>query len=265
MALSVPDQLTQLEAARQIVLSDAALYPQIVQGILPIVGADARLELRRWGAEFLAETFASPTFASYQKENSAVGALQTLKDLLEKPGEDDGVIKNVIQTAASIYGLVFRYMYVHPLSPRSGRALPEPRRRCKTPSHDGDAVLLSFLFSIANPHDVPVWNQMASIKLNILKRWDTAATRVRICCIKFVQKVVQVQTPGVIADPRVRTMSNTLGRQVNADTALQRPDQNEISIALVPRDHPLIPPPRLEPEASGLLDRLLNVFQEEVR
>ncbi|CAF9909350.1 MAG: hypothetical protein ALECFALPRED_005526 [Alectoria fallacina] len=208
MALSVPDQLAQLEAARQIVLADAGLYPQIVQGILPIVGANARLELRRWGAEFLAETFASPTFALYQKENSAVGVLQILKDLLEKPGEDVAVVKSVVQTAASIYSLVFRYI-------------------------------------IANPHDVPVWNQMASIKSNILQRWDTAATGVRICCIKFVQKVVQVQTPGVIADPR-------------------RPDQNDVSIALVPRDHPLIPPPRLEPEASGLLDRLLNVFNEDV-
>ena len=45
---------------------------------------------------------------------------------------------------------------------------------------------------------------MASIKSNILKRWDTAPVGVRVCCIKFVQKVVQVQTPGVIADPRVR-------------------------------------------------------------
>ena len=25
-----------------------------------------------------------------------------------------------------------------------------------------------------------------------------------MCCIKFVQRVVQIQTPGVIADPRVR-------------------------------------------------------------
>lgn len=115
MALSVPDQLAQLEAARQIVLADAGLYPQIVQGILPIVGANSRLELRRWGAEFLAETFASPTFASYQKENSAVGVLQILQDLLEKPGEDAAVVKSVVQTAASIYSLVFHYMYVHSL------------------------------------------------------------------------------------------------------------------------------------------------------
>lgn len=129
MALSVPDQLAQLEAARQIVLADAGLYPQIVQGILPIVGANARLELRRWGAEFLAETFASPTFASYQKESSAVGVLQILKDLLEKPGEDAAVVKSVVQTAASIYSLVFRYMYVQILFPQRRQGLLWPIRR----------------------------------------------------------------------------------------------------------------------------------------
>lgn len=112
MALSVTDQLTQLEAARQLVLADSVLYPQIVQGILPIVGANARLELRRWGAEFLAETFASPTIAIQQKESLSIIVLQTLKELLDIPDEDTGVIKSVVQAAASIYGLVFRYMYV---------------------------------------------------------------------------------------------------------------------------------------------------------
>lgn len=45
-------------------------------------------------------------------------------------------------------------------------------------------------------------------------------------------------------------------------TTSQRPEQNEISLALVPRDHPIIPYSNLEAEASGLLDRLLNVFEE---
>ena len=112
MALALPDQLAQLEAARQIVLGDSALYPQIITGILPIVGASARVELRKWGAEFLAETFASPAFTSAPKENSAVSVLGTLKDLLEIPGEDAGVIKSIVQTVASIYSLVFRYMCV---------------------------------------------------------------------------------------------------------------------------------------------------------
>ncbi|KAL8943535.1 MAG: hypothetical protein Q9216_000993 [Gyalolechia sp. 2 TL-2023] len=208
MALSVTTQLVQLDAARQLVLADSALYPQIVQGILPIVGANARLELRRWGADFLAETFASPVLALQEKERLSKGVLQTLRELLEDPGQDDNVVKSVIQAAASIYGLVFRQI-------------------------------------ISSPHDSATWDRMAAVKSNIFRRWDAASSGVRICCIKFVQRVVQVQTPGVIADPR-------------------RSEQNEVSLALVPRDHPLIPPSRLEPEALGLLDRLLNVFHEEI-
>lgn len=113
MSLSVAEQLTQLDAARQLVLQDSGLYPQIVQGILPIVGANARLELRRWGADFLAETFASPLLVPQEKERLSIFILQTLKELLENQGEDNNVIKSVIQAAASIYALVFRYMYVH--------------------------------------------------------------------------------------------------------------------------------------------------------
>ncbi len=43
---------------------------------------------------------------------------------------------------------------------------------------------------------------------------------------------------------------------------MQRPEQNETSIALVPRSHPFLSLPQLEAEASGLLDRLLDVFQQ---
>lgn len=40
---------------------------------------------------------------------------------------------------------------------------------------------------------------------------------------------------------------------------------NEISLALVPRDHPIVPPSNLEAESSGLLDRLLGVLQDNSR
>ncbi|KAI9769665.1 MAG: hypothetical protein M1840_003902 [Geoglossum simile] len=206
---SVSDQLAQLDAARNLVLGDAAYYPQIVQGILPIIGATARHELRRWGAEFLAETFASPTLAMNTKESLSLIVLDTLLAMLaleEEKEKETGVLKSVVQFAASVYSLVFRH-------------------------------------TITNPNDAATWEKMNAIKTRILRLWDTAAPGVQICCIKFVQKVIQVQTPGTIADPR-------------------RPDQNEISLALVPRNHPLIPPPNLEAQASGLLDRLLNIFQE---
>ncbi|GKZ32760.1 hypothetical protein AbraIFM66950_002379 [Aspergillus brasiliensis] len=186
------DQIAQLNAARNLVLGDAAFYPQIVNGVLPLIGASTRLELRQWGSEFLAETFASPALASTQKEQLAPNVLQTLREILELPEGDPLVLKHIVQNAAK----------------------------------------------------ATAWENMTAIKQDILRRWDSFPFPVKICCIKFVQRVVHVQTHGPIADPR-------------------RPDQNETSLAIVPRNHAILSLPNLEAEASGLLDRLLSVFQEE--
>lgn len=106
----ITDQITQLNAARNLVLGDAAFYPQIVNGIIPIIGAHARLELRRWGAEFLAEALASPALPTAQKEELAANVLQTIREILELPEGDVTILKSVVQTAASLYPLVFRHM-----------------------------------------------------------------------------------------------------------------------------------------------------------
>ncbi|EAS36853.3 mRNA cleavage and polyadenylation specificity factor complex subunit [Coccidioides immitis RS] len=203
---SLVEQMSQLDAARNLVLGDAALYPQIVHGIIPIIGPNSRLELRRWGAEFLAETFASPAFPQPAKQKLATEVLATIQDLLSISMEDTAVLKGAIQASASVYSLVFRYIIDH-------------------------------------PEDSTLWERMTAIKHAILRKWDATSPGVKICCIKFAQRVVQAQTQGVISDPR-------------------RPEKNEISLALVPKNHPLIPIPNLEAEASGLLDRLLNVFHE---
>src|SRR6266516_5340533 len=60
------------------------------------------------------------------------------------------------------------------------------------------------LSSISRPEEAATWQNMVAIKSNILKRMDTAPIGVRVCCIKLLQRVVQVQTPGLISDPRVR-------------------------------------------------------------
>lgn len=67
------------------------------------------------------------------------------------------------------------------------------------------------LRSAAHPDQALVWQTMTAIKISILQRMDSAPISIKICCIKFLQKVVQVQTPGVIADPRVR--SNKISSQ----------------------------------------------------
>ncbi|KAK4540031.1 hypothetical protein LTR36_009847 [Oleoguttula mirabilis] len=205
------DIVHQLNQARRIVLGDAKIYPQVVPGVLNVIGANAHLELRRWGSDFLAETFASPVLGADEKQKLCLGVLDTLRSYLnrkEEVGEDEdpSVVKSAVQCAASIYPFVFRH-------------------------------------TVVNAGDSETWGKMAGIKSSILRRMDTAPAGVRICCIKFVARVVQTQTPGLIADPR-------------------RPEQNEISLALVPREHPTIPPTNLEAEASGLLDRLLGVLQD---
>ncbi|KAK3069153.1 hypothetical protein LTR53_012738 [Teratosphaeriaceae sp. CCFEE 6253] len=208
--------LKSLNEARAICLATPAIYPQVVPGVVPVVGPAAPLALRRWGAEFLAETFASPVLPAEEKQWLALGVLDTLNGYLyrrEEQGEEEdvAVVKSAVQCAASLYPLVFR----HTLSATTASA---------------DAA--------------EIWAKMSRVKSLILRTMDDAPAGVRICGIKFIARVVQVQTPGSgVIDPR-------------------RPEQNEISLALLPRDHPVLQASLLEAEASGLLDRLLGVLQE---
>lgn len=108
------DQISQLNAARKLMLRDTNYVEQVVEGILPIVQPGSHVELRRWFADFLAETFASPTIKPAQKEGLSLSVLETLKVTIENPLEDHAVVKSIVQTAASIYPLVVRWMYVSP-------------------------------------------------------------------------------------------------------------------------------------------------------
>ena len=104
---------------------------------------------------------------------------------------------------------------------------------------------------------------MSATKSNILRRMDTEHPGVRVCCLRFVERVVQTQTPGVISDPRV---SAIVYLKLTIElTNCQRPETNEISLALVPLDHPILKPANLQAEAHGLLDRALGILQENHR
>ena len=70
--------LLSLSKAREIVLQDASHYPQIVPGVLHVFPPSAALELRRWGADFLAETFASPVIRPEVKQEMCPAVLDTL-------------------------------------------------------------------------------------------------------------------------------------------------------------------------------------------
>ncbi len=108
--LNVAEQIKQLNAARRMVLENSAYYDRIVKGILPIIGPTSPLDLRRWGAEFLAESLATPALSTRDKENLTLAILGTLQSLVESPNEDPLVLKASIITAATAYPMVMRWM-----------------------------------------------------------------------------------------------------------------------------------------------------------
>lgn len=111
------DMIPQLEQARKLALGDPQVYNQVLPGIIPIIGPAASIDVRRWGADFLAEAFASPSLPAAQKEQLSAEVLPTLKAFLDNPSEDLAVVKSAVQAAASLYPLVFRRMYVNDIAP----------------------------------------------------------------------------------------------------------------------------------------------------
>lgn len=127
--LSVPDQIRQLNDARKLVLGDVQYYPSVVRGLLPSIGPNAALELRRWGADFLAEAFSTPALPNGEKETMQLYVLATVESLLDGDRQDPQVLRSIIQTAASIYPLALRWMLVAPNSRLSSApSLPWQKR-----------------------------------------------------------------------------------------------------------------------------------------
>ena len=109
-SLTVTEQLQQLNAARKLVLENPAYYDRIVKGVLPIVGPSSPVELRRWGAEFLAESLSTPALRTGDKENLTLAVLETLRLLVDSPNEDPLVLKAAVMAAASAYPVTLRWM-----------------------------------------------------------------------------------------------------------------------------------------------------------
>lgn len=107
--LSVSEQIRQLNDARKLVLGDVQHYPSVVRGIVPIIKPTGSVELRRWGAEFLAEAFATPALPNSEKETMQPYVLELMESMVNNEREDAQVLRSVIMTAASIYPLTVRW------------------------------------------------------------------------------------------------------------------------------------------------------------
>ncbi|KAL2891669.1 mRNA cleavage and polyadenylation specificity factor complex subunit pta1 [Ceratocystis lukuohia] len=204
---SVEEQIRQLNDARKLVLADVKFYPDVVKGILPILQPNTLVELRRWGADFLAEAFATPALSVKEKETMQVsGVIDTLETVLNNPNEDLHVLRSIILACASIYPVTLRW-------------------------------------TIENSYDNITWEKMTAIKSRIFTIWETASISVRICCIKFAQRVVLAQTPSIGLEAK-------------------RNDSMDVSLDRITANHALLDPRMMEAEAHGLLDRIMGTLQD---
>jgi symplekin len=113
LQLSVEAQLQQLGEARNIVLKDPGYWPQVLERTLPIITGPI-LEVRRWGADFLAETFSTPIVDARAKQELASACLDTVLRLSNET--EISILKGVVQCSASVYPMIFRHMYVLPVT-----------------------------------------------------------------------------------------------------------------------------------------------------
>ncbi|KAF3764869.1 hypothetical protein M406DRAFT_258527 [Cryphonectria parasitica EP155] len=117
------------------------------------------------------------------------------------------------------------------------------RALLENPKEDPYSFLISFSNSrIHNSYERGPWDELMAIKQRILRIWDDAASVLKACCTKFAQRVVLAQTTAVNMDKQRNGL--------------------EISLGMVPADHPFLDIRQLEAEATGLLDRMLSVLQD---
>lgn len=101
---------------------------------------------------------------------------------------------------------------------------------------------------------------MVSIKQKILRIWDNAAPSVRICCVKFAQRVVLAQTVASGPDLRVRLLPRARCH-VALTAVVQHGGALDVSLDKVPLHHQSLDGRNLEAEATGLLDRMLGALE----
>jgi symplekin len=94
--------------------------------------------------------------------------------------------------------------------------------------------------------------------------WEGAPPPLRICCIKFAQRVVLAQTASNGMDSKVCFATASRLYIVFAKRDIQQSGL-DVSLSIIPPNHPLLDPRQLEAEATGLLDRMLGILQDNSR
>ncbi|KAF9530352.1 Symplekin tight junction protein C terminal-domain-containing protein [Crepidotus variabilis] len=202
-ALTAPpnskEQADLLGVLRESLESHPKPIPILLQTLISNVLNAGDTLLRRWVLDLFHYAICRSALTLDQKTQLALIALEPLAQLIDDPVPT--TVKVVVQCMATVYPLVFRYLCMN-------RANPNP------------------------------WTTLSTCKVRLIDLlWaPNINVGVRLSAMKFVQRVVLVQTRG-LSDPRLQK-------------------QTDPHISFVPVDHPFISAQNLEAEGQRLSERL---------
>ncbi|KAL5492454.1 hypothetical protein ACEPAI_3901 [Sanghuangporus weigelae] len=159
--------------------------------------------LRRWTLDLLHYGLSKSNLPVEKRTELATQSLDVLAGLLRDP--NSAIVKTTVQCFGTVYPLLFRHLCL-------------------------------------NRNLRPMWETLVACKARILEMvWaPTTSTGLKLVALKFMQRVILVQTRGV-SDPR-----------------LQKP--NDPNLSFCPADHPFINAAQLEAEGQKLMESVITIF-----
>lgn len=197
------EQADLLAKLRENLEANSTYIPVLVSNLIRgVLGAKDSL-LRRWTLELLHYGLGRANLPVEKRTEIASQSLDVLAGLLRDT--NPATVKVAIQCFGSVYPLLFRHLCTN-------RTLR------------------------------PMWETLAGCKSKILEMvWSpTTTSGIKLVALKFMQRVILVQTRGV-SDPR-----------------LQKPSDPNLSFC--PADHPLINVAQLEAEGQKLMGDVVTIF-----
>ncbi|TFK51746.1 hypothetical protein OE88DRAFT_1679157 [Heliocybe sulcata] len=206
-ALAVPpdskEQADLLAALRESLEAHPGPIPILCKTLIRTLSGAGDSVLKRWVLDLLHFAICRSSLSVDVRTDLASQSVESLAGLLHDPNPN--TVKLVVQTFATVYPLLFRVLCTN----RSLRQM---------------------------------WDVLVHVKGQILEfvRAPGVPMGVKLAAVKFMQRVVLVQTRGV-ADPRLQ-------------------NKNDPNLAMCPGDHPFLPVAALEQEGVKLLEGIITML-----
>ncbi|KAH3671786.1 hypothetical protein WICMUC_004544 [Wickerhamomyces mucosus] len=238
--MSAEETIAILTQTKSVIFDNPQTFPEIIKVVSNIAESSGFLQVQQWCSQFFNEVFSPenqkiPFYTKQEAANSIIRALINLSKV-----HDVTVYRNVVLTLTHIYDMLFDL--------------------------------------VAKTSNGVLWQQLSDIKNFILSNWNTSyplkeqdkdsdkfrSIGSKIATAKFISKVIIVQSSPQQTPPSSQQQQHLdPRRRAQQQLQQQKSNTNEICIANLQDNHSVLNKINLEAEGQGLLDLLLNFFQDE--